>query len=388
VTLRSFMPPDNAEPPARTRRGRAATEPRARAPAQALLTPAADATPGATATCTVQLTLQLPRDSKILEMLLRSYSPPAPEAAAAAAEPEPLTATLSNQQASASGEGGRLDAGSGQATLGSDAPGRTGDGSLEEIGCSSVVEQPDAQQIISRQQQYERGHKVLNCLEGISPESSATIVTADGRQSVIPRAIEDSGCTLDLMSAPFAKALGLHCTPLTAEQPTVWNIEGQPARLISHRTEPVEIVLARGTPGEVRLPVPNGFHVVEGDSAAQLYDVVLSRRLLAPIMGCVDPLYGSLIYRPRARLGDTTTYQLPVRMVAPPAVGAAAAAPMGELACMAPSWCHEFMASALGPLFPTQAERESAYRRAREQLKQDLALLRTPPAANFRCCRV
>jgi hypothetical protein len=52
-------------------------------------------------------------------------------------------------------------------------------------------------------------------------------------------------------------------------------------------TLPLQIVLARGTPCDLVLDAPDGFTAVEGDAAAEVYDIVLGAKRLAQVSGFV-----------------------------------------------------------------------------------------------------
>jgi hypothetical protein len=77
-------------------------------------------------------------------------------------------------------------------------------------------------------------------------------------------------------------------------------------------TPPLQVVLARGTPGELVLDVPGGFTVVEGDAAADMYDIILGRQLLAKVSGFVMPFMRQFYYMPGLQKKDTTMHSLPI----------------------------------------------------------------------------
>lgn len=79
------------------------------------------------------------------------------------------------------------------------------------------------------------------------------------------------------------------------------------------RTQPVQLVLARGTPGELVLDVKEGFTVVDGDEAAAMYDIIMGRRALAPVSGFVMPFQRKFYYAPGLQSGKPDMFSLPVR---------------------------------------------------------------------------
>jgi hypothetical protein len=131
------------------------------------------------------------------------------------------------------------------------------------------------------------------------------------RNVLIPRAVQDGGCIPNLMSKRFADAVGIHYSP---GAPGVKNIEGQRSTRMNWTTQPLQIVLAQGTAGEVVLDVPDGFTVVDSDEAADMYDVVLGRKLLAQVSGFVLPFSRMFVYMPRLQQGDVTTCTLPIKV--------------------------------------------------------------------------
>lgn len=119
------------------------------------------------------------------------------------------------------------------------------------------------------------------------------------------------GCVPNLMSRRFADAAGISYFPGAA---SVCNIEGLSATNMRWRTQPVQLVLARGTPGELVLDVHEGFTVMDGDEAAAMYDIILGRRALAHVSGFVVPFLRQFYYLPGLQAGDTTMYSLPIKV--------------------------------------------------------------------------
>lgn len=89
-------------------------------------------------------------------------------------------------------------------------------------------------------------------------------------------------------------------------------IEGTKSTRINGRTGPLDIVLAKGTAGELRLRAANGFLIVQGADAPRLYDMVLGRELLEQVSGFVVPLLQQFVYMPRMMQSDLTMYTLPI----------------------------------------------------------------------------
>lgn len=143
---------------------------------------------------------------------------------------------------------------------------------------------------------------------GSSHETGVTMRIGD-RDVLIPRPTQDGGCVPNLMSRRFADAAGISYTD--GAKP-VKNIEGQGAARMKWHTRPVQIVLARGTPGEAVLDVPEGFTVVDGDEAADMYDVILGRSTLAKVSGFVMPFDRQFYYMPKLQQLDKTMYSLPI----------------------------------------------------------------------------
>jgi hypothetical protein len=141
-------------------------------------------------------------------------------------------------------------------------------------------------------------------------ETGVTVRMND-RDVLIPRPVQDGGCIPNLMTKRFADAVGIHYSP---GAPGVKNIEGQPSTMMKWHTQPVRIVLAKGTAGEAVLDVPDGFTVVAGDEAAEMYDVILGRKLLAQVSGCVVPFLRAFMYMPRLQQRDLTMYTLPIKV--------------------------------------------------------------------------
>ena len=131
------------------------------------------------------------------------------------------------------------------------------------------------------------------------------------RDVLIPRPVQDGGCIPNLMTKRFADAVGIHYSP---GAPGVKTIEGQPSTMMKWHTQPVRIVLAKGTAGEAVLDVPDGFTVVDGDEAAEMYDVILGRKLLAQVSGCVVPFLRAFMYMPRLQQRELTMYTLPIKV--------------------------------------------------------------------------
>lgn len=79
--------------------------------------------------------------------------------------------------------------------------------------------------------------------------------TRDGRIALIPRAVEDSGCSPTIISEACAKSLGLAMRDRRPhEYPHILNIEGDGASKLRKITEPVTFILARGTENEGATP--------------------------------------------------------------------------------------------------------------------------------------
>jgi hypothetical protein len=150
----------------------------------------------------------------------------------------------------------------------------------------------------------------LYTFTGTTPETGVSICI-NGRYVLVPRPTQDGGCVPNLMSKRFADAVGISYTP--GADP-VCNIEGLGATNMKWRTQPVQLVLARGTPGELVLDVKEGFTVVDGDEAAAMYDIIMGRRALAPVSGFVMPFQRKFYYAPGLQLGKPDMYSLPVRV--------------------------------------------------------------------------
>jgi hypothetical protein len=166
------------------------------------------------------------------------------------------------------------------------------------------------------------------------PEQGVSVSLPDGRAVLVPRATQDGGCIPSIMSQKFADSIGVSYKHFAeTEGPRVRTIEGaQPTSIIGH-TSPLSVILAKGAAGEVTLQAPRGFLVVKGDAAAEMYDVVLGRDLLARVSGFVVPLARQFMYIPGMQRGDFTLRSLPIAVgrSKPPSymadVAAASAAP-------------------------------------------------------------
>jgi hypothetical protein len=150
--------------------------------------------------------------------------------------------------------------------------------------------------------------QTLYTFTGTTPETGVS-VNINGRHVLVGRATQDGGCVPNLMSKRFADAAGIHYSP-GADR--VQNIEGELASHMKWHTQPLKIVLARNTPGELVLDVPDSFTVVDGDNAAEMYDIVLGRKALAKVSGFVMPLLRKFYYVPRLQQKDTSLCSLPI----------------------------------------------------------------------------
>jgi hypothetical protein len=183
----------------------------------------------------------------------------------------------------------------------------------------------------------------LYTFSSVSPEQGVTLVLADGREILVPRATQDGGCIPNIMSEEFAKAIGLPYKPFDSQsEPRVRTIEGAPTTHIVGSTAPINVALAKGAAGEVVLRASTGFLVVRGAAAAQMYDVVLGRELLAPVSGFVLPVARAFCYMPRLPQNDLTMHSLPITVgrARTPAymadVAAASAAPFRYICSLVP----------------------------------------------------
>lgn len=141
------------------------------------------------------------------------------------------------------------------------------------------------------------------------------------RHAQPPRAASDSGCVPSVISESLIKSTGLRVRDLTqAEREQVRGIDGTVSSRIYGRTEPITIILCKGTPQEVSLTSERGFLAVRGDEAATMYDMVIGRDLLDRVSGFVVPLTNRFCYMPRVQYGDLSLHSMPV-------VGGRAAAP-------------------------------------------------------------
>ena len=129
-----------------------------------------------------------------------------------------------------------------------------------------------------------------------------------------PKAASDSGCVPSIMVESLIKALGLNVTLLTPqEHEQVRGIDGMVSPRIYGRTEPVTIILCKGTPYEVSLTAHRGLLAVRGTEASYMYDIVIGRDLLDQVSGFVLPVMSRFFYMPRMQLGDISTmHSMPV----------------------------------------------------------------------------
>ena len=353
---RSFVAPDNLSPPAHLTRS-AAAEPN---------TPAAadPATPTAAGT-QVQITLTLPagRGAQLLSSLaaagaqatstnaglaLAGNSTPdkvrlqslfegfeagysvgwgegaaTPRAAASATSQEPARCSSSSSSESSAGDHPPSARTSTQLVLGELA--------------DTLLMGKDPERLVA---EYMAASEApgMHTFVGNAPEQGVSIETSDGRLLLIPRAVEDTGCVPTIITASFAKQAGIHWRPFAPGQaPRVRDIAGKPADFVG-MTTPITLVLASGTPHEVRLEQPQGCLVMGGDSATDMYDMVVGRRALLSVAGFVHPLTRQFVYSPNLRNNDLRTHTLPVRLGAPGAsqpASANAAADCSPFLCAA-----------------------------------------------------
>lgn len=180
-----------------------------------------------------------------------------------------------------------------------------------------------------------KGNCTMRQFCGKHPAEGVSLETHTGRTFVVAQAVEDSGCTPNIISAAAAKAYGISIRNLKpSELPNIRNIEGDAGKRLTRVTEPLTVILAKGSYNEVRLEVPEGFLVMDGDSAAEMYDIVLGTDLLLEVSGTTVPLTSSFHYV--VRKGDGFKWaRLPVRI----GRGSLLGAPKPSLGFLCVLWC-------------------------------------------------
>jgi hypothetical protein len=190
-------------------------------------------------------------------------------------------------------------------------------------------------------EQYNRQakHHTLNHFVGATPSEGVSLECADGRAVHVLGAKEDNGSGLELMSQKFTCTTGIHFRPLAPDQrPSILNIEGDGSSRIIGVTDPLTVILAKGTPYEARLEAKKGFYVLSGDVVARMYDILLGKELLDAIAGYVDPLTCEYVYRPHLYRGSSLQHTLPIRPWVP--VKTPAAAALTTLTACSTFFCH------------------------------------------------
>jgi hypothetical protein len=151
-----------------------------------------------------------------------------------------------------------------------------------------------------------------------SSESSSGVTMAWGpigfqRHAQPPRAASDSGCVPSIISEALVQSTGLRVRPLSQKELSqVRSIDGTSSSRFCGRTEPLTIILCKGTEQEVSLTSERGFLVVKGPEAAHMYSMVIGRDLLDQVSGFVVPVTNKFCYMPRLQQGDPQIHTMPV----------------------------------------------------------------------------
>ncbi len=126
----------------------------------------------------------------------------------------------------------------------------------------------------------------------------------------------DSGSNTFLCTEKWAEQLGIHIyrdVPL----PALRAIDGKLANYLVGRTEPLTLILGKGTEHPAYLQLPHGGFVIKGD-AGGMYNICLDKQTLAPHFAHVHPVYRHLVWYPNAAKGDFSIMNgVPVRSFAP-----------------------------------------------------------------------
>lgn len=332
---RSFVAPDNLSPPAHLTRPAAAE-------ADA---PAADKTLGATnGDAQVQITLTLPVDkgARLLSELAAAGAGTTSANAGLALASNSTHSKVRLQGViegnTTSQQNGRCSSSAGidSSCISNSIPSERGAAQLV-LGelADTLLMGKDPQRLVS---EYMAASETpgMHAFTGTTPAQGVSVQTSDGRLVLIPHAVEDTGCVPTIMTAHFAKQAGIHWQPFEPGQaPRVRDIAGKTADFVGV-TQPFALVLASGTPDEVRLDQPQGCLVMGGDAAAAMYDVVVGRKALLSVAGYVHPLTRQFVYCPNLRSNDLRTNTLPVRLGVPRASQPASA---GSAADCSPFLC-------------------------------------------------
>jgi hypothetical protein len=180
----------------------------------------------------------------------------------------------------------------------------------------AAVDPEEVQLLLARHAEHSQVQH-LHLFSSSEPSSGITIQwgpPGQEKHAQPPKAASDSGCVPSIMVESLIKALGLNVTLLTPqEHEQVRGIDGMVSPRIYGRTEPVTIILCKGTPYEVSLTAHRGFLAVRGTEASYMYDMVIGRDLLDQVSGFVLPVMSRFFYMPRMQLGDISTmYSMPV----------------------------------------------------------------------------
>ena len=157
---------------------------------------------------------------------------------------------------------------------------------------------------------------VLNKVTNSSYDTGCSLLLGGQRWYLPSNLMTDDGSTADLITKEYCQAIGLSYAPHTGIRLRTagGHMEGDN---VANVTEPVVVVLARGTPHELRLKVR--FLVVNKD-VGSMYSVLLGKRTLRKLGAAyIDPLTEELCYRPRfPQFGDESIlHKLPVRATEP-----------------------------------------------------------------------
>ena len=140
-------------------------------------------------------------------------------------------------------------------------------------------------------QDYNTKTAGLCYFQNTHPQTGCVLVTPDKRQILCQRILVDTGSTVPIVSARYAKQIGLH---YRASDKYKLNSVDAKEKAILGLTGPCELVLAKNTEYQVTIPVPE-FLVV--DEPHGMYDILLGQPQLYRHAVYLDPLLG-IVYRP------------------------------------------------------------------------------------------
>jgi len=138
-------------------------------------------------------------------------------------------------------------------------------------------------------------------------------IDINGRYALLEDVMLDNGSQVDLITASYAKALGLSTSP--APGMTLQMADGTPTTDLQQST-PVHVIFCKGTPYECS--VGTRFIVVP-DSAAHIYKVLLGKGTLSHHGGAMDEWLSRWTYRPflQSHADDELMHAVPTISIRP-----------------------------------------------------------------------